>query len=580
MIQRIRLINFKGFKDFTVNFQPNTSVLIGPNNAGKSTIISALRLSSALLALGQRRKPDFHTHDERRNRNIFAYGISAAASTGFTDENVHHEFEDTEARIELHFKNKAALYAVWPVEERPYFYLEQIPGAQPPNLRVAKQFYSTIGVVQTMSPIEHQESLLSEGYVRDNLGTRLASRHFRNQLYYLKLNESDKYSQLCEYLIAHTPELEQLSLATSDSSGNTELDLFFMESSTRTVKELHWAGDGLQIWVQLLYHIWRLADSSTLILDEPDVFLHPDLQRRLIHILEDMSCQVVLATHAPEILAEASKDSVVIVDRTTNRAKRIQDDKALSDLNNILGSGFNLRLAKALRSRVALFVEGQDMRILSNLAKTIGATFVAQERGLTVVPMGGASRRGLAQSFGWLNSTVLGSAVAIYVVLDRDYLDDDDVQDLLAEFNPQEVTAHVWKRKELESYLVSESAIARAATVSEADIEKFLDKAAEDLKERVFSQMVSIRVEAARKMGTHTSTIYATQREIFETRWSDRSWRLFSCPAKDLLSILNTQIQAKGGKAVSTRALSGKLRTHEIPAEIRDLLLQVNALLA
>lgn len=301
MIQRLRLMNYKGFEDFTLHFR-ETSFLIGPNNAGKSTVIGALRLCSILLSHAKRRKPEVARHDTRRDRKVVAYSVSTPAAPGFVDENIRYEFRDVEARIELHFKNKATLYVVWPSDNEGYFYVEHVEGAQPPHLKVVKDWYSTLAVVQTLAPIEHREILLTETYIRENLGSPLASRHFRNQLYYRKREDPDDYDDLCEYLVANTPEIESIELVPRLLGAPSELDLFFQESGTRTEKELYWAGDGLQIWLQILFHIWRQSGVSTLILDEPDVFLHPDLQRRLVHVLEDLKCQVILATHAPEIL--------------------------------------------------------------------------------------------------------------------------------------------------------------------------------------------------------------------------------------------------------------------------------------
>ncbi|MGW5718339.1 ATP-dependent nuclease [Amycolatopsis sp. NPDC003865] len=573
----MHLVNYKGFGNFTVHFKPETSILIGPNNAGKSTIIAALRLCSSLLSLAMRRKPEFVIKDVRRDRSVMAYAVSSAPASGFIDANVRHEFREVEARIELYFKNKAALYVVWPVDdERPYFYLEHVPGAQPPALRVAKQFYSTMGFVQTMSPLEQDEVVLSETHVKENLGTRLASRHFRNQLHLRKEANPEEYSKLCEYLIEHTPEIEKIDLVVTTSKDSRALDLYFVESSTRTEKEICWSGDGLQIWLQILFHIWRQMDSTSLVLDEPDVYLHPDLQRRLIHLLEDSRCQVVLATHAPEMLAEASRNSVVIVDRGKKTSRAVNSDDALSELNHVLGSGFNLQLAKALRARVALFVEGQDMRVLRNIAKTIGADMVAQERGLTVVPMGGASKRRLASSFGWINTTLLDSAVAIYVVLDRDFLDEKAVAEMVSEFDFSEVSPHVWQRKELESYLISEPAMVRISGLSEDVVRESLDDVLESLEEYVFSQTLALALEEERRKGIYSATTYQSCRQRFDENWSIRQWRIDHVPAKDLIAGVNRNFQAVGGKALSARSLSSTMRSHEVPAEMRDLLLEID----
>ena len=53
MLRSLRLQNFRCFRDHTVTFHPST-VVVGKNNAGKSTIVEALHLIAAVV----NRKPD------------------------------------------------------------------------------------------------------------------------------------------------------------------------------------------------------------------------------------------------------------------------------------------------------------------------------------------------------------------------------------------------------------------------------------------------------------------------------------------------------------------------------------------
>ena len=48
MLSRLRLQNYRGFDDHTINFRPMT-VIVGQNNAGKTTIVEALRLLSTVV---------------------------------------------------------------------------------------------------------------------------------------------------------------------------------------------------------------------------------------------------------------------------------------------------------------------------------------------------------------------------------------------------------------------------------------------------------------------------------------------------------------------------------------------------
>ncbi len=569
LISRMRLINYKGFADYTVSFRNGTTLLVGPNNAGKSTIINALRLASKLVSTAKRRKPDISARDAVRRRNVRAYNLLRHAGD-LVNENVRHEFRELDSRIELHFSNKAVVHIVWPVDGVAFFYLEYCPGKYASSPDLARLHFDTLGVVQTLSPVEPAEALLSENYVKDNLGGRLASRHFRNQLYYMVHSAAD--DPYIDFALTSTPELESLSFTIQVP----EVNVYFTETVSRREKELSWAGDGLQIWLQLLFHIWRQSDCNVLILDEPDVYLHPDLQRRLINLLEKLEIQVVLATHASEMLVEASRDSVVIVDRTKTTSGRVTDEGVLADLNDTLGSGFNLKLARVLRSRVALFVEGQDMRVLREIADTVGAKLVAQERGLSIVSMGGATRRSVASSFGWLNEKLLESAVEVYVVIDRDYMSESAVAAVLNEFNDAQLTAHVWGRKELESYLLNVPTIVRVSGMCEEFVQTSVVEVVESLKEHVFSRIFSAEVKDSANRKYDPGTLYERCRKGFEIHWANGDWKYHAVPAKDVISGLNRLIQSQKGRTLNAHSLAVAMLSHEVPDEMRKLLLDIN----
>lgn len=473
-------------------------------------------------------------------------------------------------------KNGAALYVAWPTGDDvvPYFYVEHMEGMQPNAVATTKRYFGSFGVVPTLSPIESNESSLSPDHIRLNYSTRLASSHFRNQLNLMRSENRDDFAVACAYILENTPEVDSLELVVSEN-----LDLFYREQGGRTERELCWAGDGLQIWLQVLFHIWRQRGCTTLILDEPDVFLHPDLQRRLVRVLDEMPCQVVLATHAPEILSEASREAVVIVDRTRNRSRRVTNEKVRSDLNELLGSGFNLKLARALRSKVALFVEGNDMKILKNIAKVVGAGFFAGERGLTIASMGGRSNHHMATAFGWLNDNLLDNAVNVRVVLDRDYSSDTACADLEAKVSEAGVNCHIWRRKELESYLLVPSLIARVSGASEDQISDLLAGAVHSLRAAVLARFLDDRQRTERSGDRHAVTVHEEYLNEFEQNWSRPEWAQNSCPAKDLLSSISGELQQRGFKAVSARQLSARIRAHEVPAEMRDVILEVESLL-
>jgi predicted ATPase len=53
----LKLVNYKGFENHTISFR-TTNVLVGANNAGKSTALGALRLIAAMLPQARRINPN------------------------------------------------------------------------------------------------------------------------------------------------------------------------------------------------------------------------------------------------------------------------------------------------------------------------------------------------------------------------------------------------------------------------------------------------------------------------------------------------------------------------------------------
>ena len=579
MIERVRLLRYKGFEDFDLRLG-RQAVLVGPNNAGKTTLVQSLRLAASLLRFARRRNPYEAFEDDvldKYPRNVLGYPIAhvgARELSWYKDENLRHEFRNDATGLVVGFKSKACLRVVWPTSGAAFFYIDKLPGLTVKSAAEVRSCVPTIGVVPTLLPVEEREEVLEAHYVWESVGTRRTSRHFRNQLYHTRDKSTESFESFINFAVGNTPEISNMSLRDIYASSKHELDFFVTETSTGKEKEVYWLGDGLQIWLQVLLHIWLNSDVETLILDEPDVFLHPDLQRRLISILDDVDKQVVLATHAPEIVGEANKDAVVWVDRTRRRSRRAGEPVVLQKLNAVLGSGFNLGLARALRSRVALFVEGEDMKVLRNLARAVGAENLRNERGLAVIRLGGFSNWHQVEPFAWLSRDLLGNAVKIYVLLDRDYREDATIDTLRDALKGSDVNVHVWHRKEIESYLLVPEAIARASGLEVGVVAQLMETAIQALRLDAQASFISRRQQDA-KRGTDYKTIALAALPEFEHAWADPRERIKLVPPKDALAAIAREAQALGARPVSDRSISAAIRGNEVEEEMSRVLLDI-----
>lgn len=583
MIRRIIFRRYKAFHHYSLNVQPRTNVLVGPNNAGKSTAISIARLTSLVLRTACRINPSIPISDG--DRNVIGYPLALSRINdfpGYSDANVHHEFRNEEARVEAHFSSGSRLYMVWPKQSDdidPYFYFDYQPGMNAKRRQQVSEHAPLIGVIPGLSPVEDQEDLLTEKYVAEATGSRLTSRHFRNSLHFLKSRDPVEYRATLEFIYANTPEITDISISTSMTRKNLALDLFFREAYSNSERELFWAGDGLQIWLQILFHAFRQRKVDTLVLDEPDVFLHPDLQRRLIHILDDLGPQIILATHASEVIAEAPDDSIILVDRSKRTSRRVTDTPGLDQLVAGLGSAFDLAIARALRSRVVVFVEGRDMKILRTLAGKVGANQLSKERGgVSVVPLGGYSNWPHVEPFAQIKNTLLQDTVEITIFLDRDYRDESQVLAVERKLREMGISPHIWRRKEVESYLLEVGPISRISGLSIAECQHMLTTAINNEEQSIESKMFSEMLKVRR--GDDPSVVHSECRTIFRELWDDEEARLSVVPPKQVISQLNNMISEAGGRTLSVHKLSSEIRSNEIAVEMREALISVEDLIS
>ena len=575
-IQQLDLWNFKAFERFAITLGAN-AFLVGPNNAGKSTLISAVRVAAGMLEHASRRKPTgYRAHGHRRA----ATHSLRADQYGLVTENLRHQFRSGESAVSLRTDTDLILTGVWPSDDdehgqEPFFYLHHPDERRVLQPSEVRQLTGQIGIIPGLYPINHTETVLEEKYVRQNYQGRRSSQHARNQL--LLIRRNGEFDAFNEFVTSWLPEVEKLSVTTRRELADLELDVLVQERGDRTPKELFWVGDGVQIFVQILTHLWRLRPADVVILDEPDLYLHADLQRRLVRLLDSTAAQTITATHSSEMLAEASSESVVWVDKTRSRAIRRPKPASLEDLSTQIGSSFNLRLATALRARTVVFVEGDDMSIMRELAKTIGADHLAGERNCAVIEIKGFSNWVRVEPFKWFVSNFLDDSVEVFVLLDRDYRPDEEVVKVRSTLEAIDIHAHIWKRKELENYLLDPEALARSSNTVPSYISAQLASITDDMTEGVLAQFAEKRHFSSPSGSKDMARAVSETNTELRPRAEDPEWRLHRYPAKAILSDLNRILQEARHKAVSTKNLARQLRPSEIPDEMRNWLHEVES---
>jgi energy-coupling factor transporter ATP-binding protein EcfA2 len=279
---------FKAFEAFRVDLR-KFNVLVGPNNAGKSTIIAAFRILSEAMRRANSRKAELFQGPKGR-----VYGHAVDLRSAFiAEENLFFDYRDDEpAYITFTLASQNTLTLYFPEQGTCYL----IPDAQGKICTTPSTFKTNfkckIGFAPILSPVDHKERLYKPEAARLALLSYEASRNFRNIWYHFP-DRFEDFRQLVETtwpgMSVERPEVVRV---------DDQACLFMYCPEKRRPREIFWSGFGFQIWCQMLTHIMQARDASIFLIDEPDVYLHSDLQRQLIAILKSLGPMVILATHS------------------------------------------------------------------------------------------------------------------------------------------------------------------------------------------------------------------------------------------------------------------------------------------
>ncbi|HEY9744336.1 MAG TPA: AAA family ATPase [Coleofasciculaceae cyanobacterium] len=307
------------------------TILVGPNNAGKSTIIEALHAIS--------RPPNTPPSFTEGKRNKCASG-----------------------RVRLRVQNS----------EGQYKELTTVPrgGSQTQwNSPDIEPLHSRIFVLpsrRTFNPYFGKGGSFKREQYIDSFEippTRGSALNFHYRLFEMQDN-SEGFNKILEQIINPVPEWY------IDQSDTGQYYLKF-----RTGNEFHTSdgmGEGL---VSLFFIVDALYDSNPgniIVIDEPELSLHPYFQKRLRKVLCDFAKdrQIIFATHSPQLIdwkAIASGASIIrvrqcdnrsVIFELTNETKR-KIGNFLRDLNNPHVLGLEASEVFFLEDGVIL-VEGQE----------------------------------------------------------------------------------------------------------------------------------------------------------------------------------------------------------------------------
>lgn len=592
MIRKFKIKNFKRFSTETVIELDPVTLMIGANNSGKSTVLQALSFFQYCLEVTRKKAngngfvlgnktigpdefgalpvaspTDLWPNGKTKNPIVLTAEFDNGATIGFEVKLAYNRFGIAPKTTGDH--------KVW-IDQTKIRYVPIHTG-----IVLREEFRMAPAIADSLRGMEH--------------GTVI-----RNLLWDLKEHHQERWKRLLDILKRMYPHSEL------DVAFDQEVDRFIGSAYSDQVLEkrldLVVSGTGFQQVLQILTGVLSQG-SSFVLLDEPDSHLHARLQVEMLRVFEGLSSQegiqFLIATHSSHLVSSAPIGSLrAMIEGNSHRFATESDQM---DLLDTLGAFDRMEILPLLKTKAVVFVENRDDRdYLEAFAQKLwGAEkardvwekvsflFTYQEPMAAKAHLLARQIRDMLQSAD-LKSIASGAQPKFLVIGDRDYRQEATLKaeqkELLDKAASQDfkltLDCFVWKRNEIENYLLDANAIEAAINANLRDpsdsvrvsssLAGWLTAILETEKGRAQDQIAEKLQIADPTLRAQFVTTKGKAEDVIAADWGDG---IALADAKRVMKALRAKLQQE--KVLLTQALNERMvieHMQAIPSDVKKAL--------
>lgn len=469
---RVTYISIENFKIFGKNIRidlTNPTVLIGPNNAGKTSVLQAF----ALWSLGIKTWNILKGKSKSRIRygvpinrlNLYQLPVQNARFLWNNSEVRRGSTELIPVKITLGLLIDNKVYDCsmeFTQQSSEMIYCKPVGILIEDSNVLDAAIKLQINLLYSMSGIAIEEVRHQPERVNFLMGQGMTSEVLRNLCYNITNENPENWAEIVKWM----EKLFGMHIQTPQFNvAKGVLDLVYKHRDNKKTLDIASAGRGaLQILLLLSYMYSH--KSSVILVDEPDAHLEIIKQKTIYALLNDVAVQndiqLIIATHSEVVLNEAVDNSIAMI--LDGEVKIISDkDKEVKPILREFGVE---HYYKAAITHNILYVEGStDISILKTFAKLLG-----KDKALSILEgelncyyiQNPISTRNIENVIdrmeGYYNSIYVRHFTSIKRIIPEFIgvgIFDSDAKSDKGDKYPDGLTVYKWKQYEIENYFIS-----------------------------------------------------------------------------------------------------------------------------
>lgn len=499
-LSKFRVENYKSFRDSgEIEFKPGINIIVGQNNSGKTALLEAIESRSetqphkSVKEISTTESKVEITLNITRDEieKLFPPEVILPGSFSTTKAEVESRFnifvnEGGEVKAERNFRQpfdisntlyKSDSMAVGvklrkvPIENKRFENTVE-------NSRF--EYKSTQEPAQIEQAIWHQLFNLFVGKVyrfnaeRPNLGESPMGVNreldpnaslLAQVLLNAKSHNEDLFARFRKNVFEVLPSIKGITTVLIHGGQTHEIRIWTTEIGEREelMIPLSQCGTGIGQVLAILYVVVTSKEPRTIIIDEPNSFLHPSAAKKLITILskkEFSHHQYFISTHSPEIVTTANASTITML--------RYGDGETIAEQLDLSTGNDKLKLVEELGMEMSDFFFAENVLWVEGPTEAKAFPMILKESesvlNFVAVPLvstddlkdrkkGRKHAKTNIKNYEILSGKYALTPPNIFTVLDREDTDDREIQDL------QKLGIEFIPRRMYENYLLDEQAI-------------------------------------------------------------------------------------------------------------------------